>query len=148
MRSFFKDEISLTGNCPEKRCCVSGKKTEHLFIKDGASLKKRRCVFFLANRKAAFAGSIIAVSKARKAFPEIEAGRFPVRLSVLGFVGNCFFEVVKSLLCCLSALINLLISFSSSFVSGFWSTKKSTSNGSLTMKSSPVSLIFFVELRH
>jgi len=60
--SFFYAELSLTGNCPEKRRCVSGKKTEHLFIKDGASLKKRRCVFFLANRKAAFAGYLIATA--------------------------------------------------------------------------------------
>jgi hypothetical protein len=60
MHSFFKDELSLTGNCPEKRCCVSGKKTEHLFFKDAASLKKRRSVFFFARQKVAFASFKIA----------------------------------------------------------------------------------------
>jgi hypothetical protein len=91
MRSFFKDELSLTGNCPEKRCCISGKKTEHLFIKDAASLKKRRCVFFLANRKATFAGFIMTESITDTAFPEMEVVGFQARLSVLGFVGNRFF---------------------------------------------------------
>jgi len=62
MSSFFKDELSLTGNCPEKRRCISGKKTEHLFVKDAASLKKRRSIFFLANRKAAFAGYLITTA--------------------------------------------------------------------------------------
>jgi hypothetical protein len=54
------------------------------------SPKISRMVVF-ANQKAAFAGFLIAESKARKTFPEMEVEGFPVRLSVLDFVDNCFF---------------------------------------------------------
>jgi len=55
------------------------------------SLKKISCSVAFSKLKAAFAGFLIVESKAGKAFPEMEVEGFPVRLSVLDFVGNCFF---------------------------------------------------------
>ena len=54
MHPFFYAELSLTVNCPEKRCCVSVKKTQRLFF---------------AIQKATFAGFKIAESRDGKAFP-------------------------------------------------------------------------------